>query len=167
MHASNDASISRYGRNWATASGCNIEWSRLRGFLTPHKCMNTFLMRRNSVFLRSNIHAMQTALENAKTQSADPPSLYQRPVVMRKVPNGKGTGRHRLEIDEQFLGSTYNTLRGSTGLGEALGCSSRTVRRRALDAGLATPGQPVQQRVLDEDGVPTTRWQSSACILRN
>lgn len=109
--------------------------------------------------LQKGIADMQEALEHAATQSSDPlttPLL----VVSRKVPNGKGTGRHRIEIDQQFLSSAL-ALRGPTGFAGSLGCHPRTVRRRALQAGLAIPAPPVRQRQIQEDGSIVNVWQST------
>ncbi|KAJ7049497.1 hypothetical protein C8F01DRAFT_1238545 [Mycena amicta] len=76
--------------------------------------------------LRQNIEQMLSSLASARDQSADPPSASSL-VVLRKVPNGKGTGRPRLQIDSQFLGSTLNVLRGPTGIakGDWVLCSYR------------------------------------------
>ncbi|KAJ6473103.1 hypothetical protein C8R45DRAFT_1163534, partial [Mycena sanguinolenta] len=110
--------------------------------------------------LRSNIAAMQAALDRGATQSADPlnvPPL----VVIRKVPNGKGTGRPKLDIDTQFLSSALK-LRGAARIGRSLGCSARTVRRAALKSGLAQPGNPVHRREVQMDGSVARVWQSTA-----
>lgn len=102
---------------------------------------------------------MQAALDRAVHQSADP--LAEPPlVVMRKQPNGKGTGRHRLDIDETFLSSALK-MRGPARIARSLNCSPRTVRRRALNAGLVQPGAPVHRHELQEDGTVAEVWQST------
>lgn len=82
-------------------------------------------------------------------------------VVIRKVPNGKGTGRPRLDIDSQFLSSALR-LRGPTGIARSIGCSSRTVRRAALRSGLVEPGHPVRRHKIQMDGSVAQVWQSTA-----
>ncbi|KAJ7227140.1 hypothetical protein GGX14DRAFT_318068, partial [Mycena pura] len=109
--------------------------------------------------LRTNAAKMQASLEKAAEESTlgtkEPP-----PKVMQKVPNGKGTGRKRLAINREFLGDAL-TMRGSNGIASALGCSARTVRRRALDAGLVQRAPPVRQRLLQEDGTMAEIWSST------
>jgi hypothetical protein len=61
---------------------------------------------------------METALEQATTRSADPLTTPKLKVIEKK-PNGKGTGRHRLEIRPQFLDSALK-LRGPTGIAKSL-----------------------------------------------
>ncbi|KAJ7761771.1 hypothetical protein B0H16DRAFT_539010 [Mycena metata] len=109
--------------------------------------------------LQKSAADMQEALEEAMTQSSDPlttPLL----VVSKKVPNGKGRGRHRIDIDHQFLASALE-LRGPTGIAASIGCHPRTVRRRALQAGLAVPAPPVCQQEILEDGSVVQVWQST------
>jgi hypothetical protein len=102
---------------------------------------------------------MQAALERAEHQSADP--LTEPPlVVISKQPNGKGTGRHKLEIDPTFLASALK-VRGPTGIAKSLQCCAHTVRRRALREGLVQPGAPVHRHVLREDGSIAQVWQST------
>ncbi|KAF7366284.1 hypothetical protein MSAN_00884600 [Mycena sanguinolenta] len=83
--------------------------------------------------LRSNIATMQAALDRGATQSVDPPNIPPL-VVMRKVPNGKGTGRPRLDIDTQFLSSAIK-LRGPKGIvalhSQAIRCIAMRSRRMA------------------------------------
>ncbi|KAJ7060658.1 hypothetical protein C8F01DRAFT_1253147 [Mycena amicta] len=110
--------------------------------------------------LRRNIEQMLSSLASARDQSADPP-MASSLVVLRKVPNGKGTGRPRLQIDSQFLGSTLNVLRGPTGIAKAIGCSARTVRRRGLEAGLVHQGPPIRRQETQPDGSVSTIWQSA------
>ncbi|KAJ7845660.1 hypothetical protein B0H13DRAFT_1647217 [Mycena leptocephala] len=83
---------------------------------------------------------------------------------MRKRPNGKGTGRHRLEIDGTFLASALK-LRGPTGIAKAIGCHPRTVRRRALNAGLVQPGAVVHRHILQDDGTIAEAWQSTGPLI--
>ncbi|KAK6968904.1 hypothetical protein R3P38DRAFT_3244481 [Favolaschia claudopus] len=109
--------------------------------------------------LQRSIASMQTALASAAEESADP-VVEPRLVVMKKERNGKGTGRHRLAIDTHFLQNALK-IRGPTHIAKVLGCNPRTVRRRALTAGLALPGAPVRRHELTADGRVREVWQSS------
>ncbi|KAJ7784843.1 hypothetical protein DFH07DRAFT_714418, partial [Mycena maculata] len=109
--------------------------------------------------IRTSVADMQDALDAAVNQSSDPlttPLL----VVSKKIPNGKGTGRHRIEIDPQFLSGVLQ-LRGPTGIATSIGCHPRTVRRRAIEQGLAIPAPPVCRREVQEDGTVVKIWQST------
>ncbi|KAF7309144.1 hypothetical protein MKEN_01116700 [Mycena kentingensis (nom. inval.)] len=112
--------------------------------------------------LRGNVAHMQESLDRAAAESLDPPNdpTVTIPVVLRKVPNGKGTGRHRLAVSEQFLAST-DGLTTNKRMAAAVGCSAKTLRRRKLEAGLAIPGAPVRREEAAEDGSTRTHWQSS------
>ena len=61
--------------------------------------------------------------------------------VSEKTHTGK-RGRPGIEIDAIALQQLLE-LRGPEGTAMFLGCSTRTVRRRALDLGLVCPGRPV------------------------
>jgi hypothetical protein len=102
---------------------------------------------------------METALEQATTRSADPLTTPKLKVIEKK-PNGKGTGRHRLEIRPQFLDSALK-LRGPTGIAKSLGCHPRTVRRRGLEAGLLALAGPVRRHEVQADGRIAQIWQST------
>jgi hypothetical protein len=66
-------------------------------------------------------------------------------------------GRPRIRIEPQFLQVALQ-LRGPTAIAGAIGCSSRTVRRRGLDAALLDPGTSPFQTVVQEDGAVTRVW---------
>ncbi|KAG8786488.1 hypothetical protein FRC12_016506 [Ceratobasidium sp. 428] len=78
------------------------------------------------------------------------------------VVNTPGQGRPRIEFNHDLLAQALE-LRGTHQLAPAFHCSSRTIRRRALELGLAQPSHPVRQIVATEDGrlqeiyVPPTR----------
>ncbi|KAJ6472317.1 hypothetical protein C8R47DRAFT_726352 [Mycena vitilis] len=134
----------------------SYEVARFISAVEPHRHLFT---ADDLATLDASISDMQEALEAAVHQSSDPlraPLL----VVSKKVPNGKGRGRHRIEIDQHFLASTLQ-LRGPTGIAAALNCHARTVRRRALAAGLAEAGAPVRQQQILADGSAVTVWQST------
>lgn len=105
---------------------------------------------------------MIVALEEATLQSADPhhgPRLE----VSRKRPTGR-MGRPRVEIDDNFLAFALD-LRGSSGIAQVLGCSARTVRRRAVEKGLRQPGQPVYEDSIGDDGNIQHRWTSTGPVI--
>lgn len=106
---------------------------------------------------------MLVALDDAAQASAGPstssavsPSL----VVCERIKTGK-RGRPRVEIDPTFLEVALD-LRGPTKLGKVFGCNSRTVRRRALEHGLALPGTPVRTETIAPDGSTTVTYSSSS-----
>jgi hypothetical protein len=61
------------------------------------------------------------------------------------------TGRPRFEINAEFLSSALQ-LRGVSELSSIIGCSPRTIRRRALELGIAIPGPSVFVTQQREDG---------------
>lgn len=63
-------------------------------------------------------------------------------------------------MDPNFL-ATSISLRGPTEIAAIVGCSARTIRRRALEQGLVEPGQPVYVDHINEDGSLTRFWTSS------
>lgn len=92
---------------------------------------------------------MLNALEQAEHISHDTPDGP--PIsVAHRVRSG-GRGRPRIEIDEDILAQALE-LRGPTHLAEIFDCSARSVRRRALEAGLVQPGDPVYTEYTAEDG---------------
>lgn len=94
------------------------------------------------VTLQRSIAAMISNLDIAQQESSDPPDAAPL-VVSRKIKSGH-RGRPRVEIDSTFLQQALD-LRGPTHIAPVLGCSARTVRRRALEAGLVAPAAPVFQ----------------------
>ncbi|KAJ7246076.1 hypothetical protein C8J57DRAFT_1006907, partial [Mycena rebaudengoi] len=99
--------------------------------------------------LQTSITDMVAALDQAGHESMDPPDAP-RLVVAQRVRTGR-RGRPRVEINPQFLGAALD-LRGPTGIAPEIGVSSRTVRRRALEAGLVEPGAPVFQHQVNAEG---------------
>lgn len=84
------------------------------------------------------------------TQVADPSSQYTPVTVSEHVRTGK-RGRPAVKINPTALQQLLE-LRGPEGTGELLGCSTRTVRRRALQLGLSQPGVPVFTHETQPDG---------------
>lgn len=94
-------------------------------------------------------------LDAASLQSADPPSA---PPLLAAHRAGSGKrGRPKVVIDRTFLSQAL-TMRGPTGIASVLGCSSRTIRRRALEYQLVEPGPPVMITAAQEDGTVVRTW---------
>ena len=84
--------------------------------------------------------------------------------VSRRV---KGrVGRPRVEIDRNYL-ETALQVRGPHQLAKVMGCNPRTIRRRALEYGLADPAPPVFQTTQDPDGTVSRSWYSSSTPARS
>jgi hypothetical protein len=75
-------------------------------------------------------------------------------------------GRPRIEFDHDIL-ATALEMRGPTALASVLGTSSRTVRRRALEYGLAKPGPPVCAQYTADDGSIHLHHTSSTAPVSN
>ena len=101
-------------------------------------------------------------LDAACHQSQDP-ILTPHLVVATRTSNGR-RGRPKVEISPAFLSQALE-VRGPTGIAPVLGCSARTVRRRALEQGLAQPGPPVIQDVPQPDGtIIRTHTSTTAAV---
>jgi hypothetical protein len=92
---------------------------------------------------------MLQAIDEARFRTADPPDPDLL-VVSTRVHTGK-RGHPRIHIDETFLRAGL-TQRGVTRLAPIFNCSARTVRRRALQAGLVRPGEPPFHIQQQDDG---------------
>ncbi|KAG8691154.1 hypothetical protein FRC11_006349 [Ceratobasidium sp. 423] len=90
---------------------------------------------------RESISAMIHDLDQGCVASLDPLPGGESIVVTYRSSRA-GTGRPRIEFDPQLLSYALE-LRGSHELAFVLGCSSRTIRRRALELGLVEPDHPV------------------------
>lgn len=97
--------------------------------------------------MEQSIDAMLDALATADIQSQDLPSQPIMSVAHRAHTGGRG--RPRIEIDYDFLAVGLD-LRGPTGLAPVAGVASRTIRRRALEYGLAQPAAPVYTETMDD-----------------
>lgn len=108
----------------------------------------------------SSIQAMQADLEHAKHVSADEPDHA--PVPHTSLVHTGRPGRPRIQIDPGIL-ATASQLGGPTALSQVFGVSSRTVRRRELEHGLAElAGDPVYTTFTDSDGQTTRIYTSSS-----
>lgn len=91
---------------------------------------------------------MITALQDAATNSQD---IIEHPplIPIQEISTGH-RGRPRKEIDRDILETSLH-LCGVTDIAPVFGCSSRTVRRRALEHGLVDPCPPVYITYEDPD----------------
>lgn len=99
---------------------------------------------------QSSIVAMVADIDQAVFIANQPPDGPQLQVV-HIVRSGR-RGRPRIEVDGNFLEHSLGR-RGPTRISKLLGCSSRTVRRRALESGLVDPQPPVFQYIEAPDGI--------------
>lgn len=100
---------------------------------------------------------MVTRLDAACHESTDIPNGPAL-VVAQRVRTGN-RGRPKLHIDYSFLAEAL-THRGPTGIAPVLGCSSRTIRRRALELSLAVPARPVFQATIQANGHTTRTYNA-------
>lgn len=118
------------------------------------------------MFPAAEYHTLQTSLkdmidelDDACFRSSDPPQGD--PILVSSRTRVERQGRPRVEIDQNFLRFALEH-RGPTFLAELFQCSSRSVRRRAIDYGLVTPGLPVYTSVSHENGATTSIHTSSS-----
>jgi hypothetical protein len=101
---------------------------------------------------------MVNALDQACHQSSDPPDGPM--LIVSHTTKSRRRGRPRIEIDPAFLSQALD-LRGPSHISSVLHCSSRTVRRRALEGGLVSPGHPVYLDHILPDGTTGRVYTSS------
>jgi hypothetical protein len=109
-----------------------------------HLLRETYTMQQNRASMVEAIDAVISA------QAANHSAQCSPITVSEKTYTGK-RGRPAVAIDPTALQQLLE-LRGPEGAGNFLGCSTRTVRRRALDLGLAQPGAPVFTHETQPDG---------------
>ncbi|KAJ3018436.1 hypothetical protein NUW54_g338 [Trametes sanguinea] len=129
----------------------NAEW--------PSFQHRTSLPSEEYAVLQRSLSDMLLAVESASAERPSAPANRSPLVVCERVKTGK-RGRPRVEIDPTFLEVALD-LRG-TQLGKLLKCTSRTVRRRALEYGLVPPGAPVRTPVVSSDGSTSFVYSSSS-----
>src|SRR5277367_658962 len=122
---------------------------------------NILLPHDKSIILQS-LQSMITHLDQAALTSADPPEVAH--VETTHIVHSGHRGRPRIEIDRDIL-ATAIEMRGPTNLAPTFGVSARTVRRRALEAGLVDPGQPVYIEYEAEDGSCQRYYTSSTAPM--
>lgn len=92
---------------------------------------------------------MLERLADARNQSLDPPDGPA--LVVSSRPLTGRPGRPSVQIDRTFFFHALQ-LRGPTQLAAIFRCSSRTVRRRAIEYEFVEPGEPVFIQEVDEEG---------------
>ncbi|KAL0565068.1 hypothetical protein V5O48_016964 [Marasmius crinis-equi] len=109
--------------------------------------------------LVNGVDDMLDALRQAQQISEDIVE-HERVVPMRTIRTGR-KGRPRKELDRNVLENALN-FRGPTHLGPIFDCSSRTVRRRALEYGIVEPCPPVYVTYKDEESGELFRFYRSS-----
>lgn len=107
--------------------------------------------------MKQSVDSMVEELDLACHRSTDSPDGP--PIVVIQRLSTKRRGRPKVHIDTIFLEEAL-ALRGPSGVATALNCSSRTVRRRALELGLAMPGAPVVTTTTQPDGNVTQTYNA-------
>lgn len=100
-------------------------------------------------------------LDEAANQSTDPPSAPAL-IVAQRVKTGR-RGRPKVTIDPTFLAQALQ-LRGPAHIAPIVRCSSRTVKRHALEHQLVQPGLPVFTSTTQEDGTVVRTRTSTAPV---
>ncbi|KAK7037429.1 hypothetical protein VNI00_011180 [Paramarasmius palmivorus] len=111
------------------------------------------------IILRDGIYEMISALGAAISNSQDA-SDYVPPPLLQENRTGR-RGRPRKEIDPALLELCLRH-RGPTHLAPVFGCSSRTIRRRALDHNLVEPCPPVYVEFEDPETGERLRFYKSS-----
>ena len=105
---------------------------------------------------------MLECLQNAENEAMGPPAPGL-PVSHRVKARA---GRPRVEINRNYLEDALQ-IRGPHQLAKVLGCNPRTIRRCALEYGLADPAAPVFQITHNADGTMSRTWHSSSTPARS
>ncbi len=88
-------------------------------------------------------------LENARRLSRT--ECHRQPMQLAPLEYSGGRGRPKISIDPEVL-SKLLPARGPTALAPIFHCHKRTIRRRALEAGIVHPGPPVFSKETNELG---------------
>lgn len=102
---------------------------------------------------------MLSALDVVADRSAD--IVEHPPAIPIEISHTGRPGRPRKDINPQILEASLQ-LRGVTHLAPVFQCSSRTIRRRALEYGLAESGPPVYITYEDPESGETLRMYRSS-----
>lgn len=89
-------------------------------------------------------------LEDASHESRDPPDDIDLDWMLRD--STRGDGAPTVDIDTSLLREIVVENHKWTDMAVILGCHARTIRRKALAAGLVSPGQPVYNTIHDANG---------------
>lgn len=95
-------------------------------------------------------------LEDASHESRDPPDGVDLDWISRD--SSRGVGAPTVDIDPSLLSEIVSESHKWTDMAIILGCHARTIRRKALAAGLVAPGQAVYNTVRDADGGTTRQY---------
>lgn len=136
-------------RFFNTASQVRIYVSSIFHRITTIKQHQNLFPPNEFSVLQQNITTMMEYLDQGCHLSADLPDETLQPITSQLRTGHRG--RPRIDIDPGFLTEAY-TLRGPTGIAPVVQACARTVRRRALDLGIVSPGHPVRQRVQQANG---------------
>ncbi|KAK7018052.1 hypothetical protein VNI00_018425 [Paramarasmius palmivorus] len=109
--------------------------------------------------ISSGIADMMTALQSAIEASADTVDDLP-PVPLQQSQTGQ-RGRPRMDVDPALLEACLQH-RGVTGIAPVFGCSARTIRRRAIEYGLAEPCPPVYIQYEDPETGELVRFYKSS-----
>lgn len=108
---------------------------------------------------------MVQALDDDLRMFLDEPATPTPRTVAQPIRTG-ARGRPRIHVDHALLAEGLE-ITNSTQFAALVGCSSRTIRRRALEQGLVQPGAPVYRDVVGEDGVVRRIYQPPASRMSN
>lgn len=105
--------------------------------------------------LQSSVNNMVASLNAAVAVAWD--DIQGDPIPLAHREARGGPGRPRVKIDKNLLSYTSQgmTLKD---IGDMIGCSARTVRRRLLEYNLTQPAPPVIQEVVQPDGTIAKEW---------
>ncbi|KAL0577488.1 hypothetical protein V5O48_004512 [Marasmius crinis-equi] len=110
--------------------------------------------------IKASLINMIEVLDEAAHLSSDPPDQPFPLHEPESTPESRARGRPRIEIDCNLL-ELGTDLHRQRRLADAYGCSTRTIRRRALEEGLVLPGNPVYVDV-EVDNTTLRIYQSSS-----
>jgi hypothetical protein len=106
-----------------------------------------------------SINTMIECLDNAAHLSSDPPDAP--PLETSYTVYTGEPGRPSVQIPPGMLATALG-MRGTSHLTQIFNCSARTIRRRALEYGLAEPGPPVYIEYEHDDGTTFKFYSSSS-----
>lgn len=133
---------------------------RTPSFHSVTELSSSHISRQHSHLFRPNemedfcisVGHMVAELDEAAFNSLDPPDIPPEEMGMASGQTGLGgRGRPKLEIDCEFLAHALE-ITSVTAVARVLKCHPRTVRRRALAAGIVQPGTPLFQKIMKPDG---------------
>jgi hypothetical protein len=110
---------------------------------------STLMNPAEKTVIESSVHEMLQHLKDAASLSSDPTDAP--PLTTSYLIHTGRPGRPSVYISRDVLAAALQ-YRGPTHLAHIFHCSSRTIRRMALEYGLVGPGPPVYVDYLHEDG---------------